>query len=149
MFIADINLYLIHSGFSFYLYIFIYSLLYSLFLTYVNYLMKFFCNLHLKIWNKSNIIIQAISQKPIFLTKILQILHGQFSGFQCSIVLLVFCSSVSVPVFPECSAVPLRYAQAFVFKILDIVSPVLTFLSHETSLTSKKCRLAKLCKVDA
>ena len=48
---------------------------------------------------------------------------------------------------------PLRYAQTFVFKTFQIKSPVLTSLSHEnaieSSLISKKCRLAKFCKVDA
>ena len=48
---------------------------------------------------------------------------------------------------------PLRYAQAFVFKTFRLVSPVLTSLSHEntieTSLKSKKYRLAKYYKVDA
>ena len=47
---------------------------------------------------------------------------------------------------------PLIYAQAFVFKTFNIF-PVSTSLSHEitieTPLISKKCRLAKFCKVDA
>ena len=45
------------------------------------------------------------------------------------------------------------YAQAFAFKTIYIDFPVRTLLSHEntteTWLPSKKCRLAKLCKVDA
>ena len=48
---------------------------------------------------------------------------------------------------------PLIYAQAFVFKTLNIFSPVSTSLSHEITienpLISTKCRLAKFCKVDA
>ena len=45
------------------------------------------------------------------------------------------------------------YAEAFVFKTFYIFSPVSTSLSLEitieTPLTSKECRLAKFCKVDA
>ena len=48
---------------------------------------------------------------------------------------------------------PLVYAQAFVFKTFHIFSPVSTSLSHEialeTPLTSKKCRQAKFCLIDA
>ena len=48
---------------------------------------------------------------------------------------------------------PLLYAQAFVFKTFHIFSPVSTSLSHEiiieTPLTSKKCRKAKFCLIDA
>ena len=48
---------------------------------------------------------------------------------------------------------PLLYAQAFVFKTFHIFSPVSTSLSHEitieTPLTSKKCRQAKFCLIDA
>ena len=48
---------------------------------------------------------------------------------------------------------PLSYTQAFAFELFYFISPVLKSLSRENkieaSLTSKKCRLAKLCKVDA
>ena len=47
---------------------------------------------------------------------------------------------------------PLLYAQAFVLKFFHIFSPVSTFLSHEITIEtlqpSKKCHLAKFCKVD-
>ena len=42
--------------------------------------------------------------------------------------------------------------EAFVIKPFKILSPVLISISHEntivTSLTAKKCHLAKFCKVD-
>ena len=45
------------------------------------------------------------------------------------------------------------FYKAPAIKPFQILSPVLTSISHEntieTSLTSKKCRLAKFCKVDA
>ena len=45
----------------------------------------------------------------------------------------------------------LRSAQAFVFKPFQIVSPILTSISHENAagipLTSKKYHLANFCKV--
>ena len=65
-------------------------------LIHVNYLIKTFWNLNFKIENKKNlkttglrnIIIQAFSENPIFLTKTLQILHGQFPGFYFLITFL-------------------------------------------------------------
>ena len=46
------------------------------------------------------------------------------------------------------------FFKAFIIKPFQILSPVLIYIFREnryqaTSLTSKKCRLAKFCKVDA
>ena len=45
------------------------------------------------------------------------------------------------------------FYKAFVIKPFHILSPILRSISHkntiDTSLTSKKCHLAKFCKVDA
>ena len=47
----------------------------------------------------------------------------------------------------------MHFCKAFLIKPFPILSPVLISISHEntveTLLTSKKCRLAKFCKVDA